>query len=430
MRPSKRSTSKTKCNVYSRKRSKKEKTQMTALIPNDDVTEVNATISSPTLNLKRYYIELHRVFKTERAKRFGAVVEDDGTHMCNSECTMIEVHGVVHLLSDGSHHICLGKLHCSDDTSKHAKPRDVLRDLYICSTTMCAHVCTPELCQSGVQTSEGKKCQLTGRFVSIEPAYTQGWQDDPWRAPCPRELSSCKTSDSNSGIDETITMRQLAVRLRKVQSGPYEWYDTLKYNISTAISAIMPYGQRRIKWQDLKQTRRYALMTTAVGRYKNSQDRDEKPIFLDEITVLCRAHETEESSFTGLLDEEQIISLVSTYATACLDYVMSLLDTTVIFDSDFRVNDTIIAVLYLRRSKLRVNGITIFAAEPVLRCLLPQAHALSFIFERNMSCFSGSLAYARESIILSARSNLHSSSKLQFPLFDSCSSDSVMQLLS
>jgi hypothetical protein len=389
-------------------RRKRHKTQYVAQDP--DIIADNAKIESDKARDKTRYDLLHSVYRQERAKRFGAVVEDDGTHECNLNCNMTNVLGVAFVLPDLSEHICMGERYCSAPSAYHEKPRFQLRDLYICENTMCAHICHPDWCKHSVQSSEGIKCNLTGRFGSIEPAYTQGWQDDPWRAPCPREQ---KLNTANEDSKE-MTLRQLAVLLKNPDATQVRT-DVIN-SVCMKVSEIMPYGQRRLKWQECKQLKRYSMTTTSISRYVNAQERENLPVFLDEVATICRHNEIEESAILGFVDENSIDALVLKYVSSCLDYILLLMYQTSFWESENRVDDTVISLLYLRCSKLKANGVTIFAAEPILRCLLPKAHALSFIFERSMGCFTNSLAQTR-AVISTAASSI-TSSDLQFPLYD------------
>ena len=115
-------------------------------------------------------------------------------------------------------------------------------------------------------------------------------------------------------------------------------------------------------------------------------------------------------------DEHMVDEIGTHYADECARYYIQLLRLPQFEHVDTRLDDSLIALLYLRCSLLRVAGVTIFSCESALAALLVPMHILPVVIGRPMSYFTNATTVTRGAICDAIESGLFPVASLQFPV--------------
>lgn len=234
------------------------------------------------------YDTLHRMYVTVYTARSIAVVCDAGTHTCTPDCTLKPVYGKCYHMIDGSEHVCLG-LACTLAREEHVSVICELQDLYVCEHTLVAHVCCNDVCRHGTATSEGNRCELTGRYTSTDPVYTRGWQDDNWRTPAPAaERTRSHKVGGPLPMSRTSTAWQLVARLKIIELVD-ETHRVIFSVARAVVVSLFPRGPNRLAYERDVTVTMHGTTIATVQKYVTLQLRLREPVFLDRVTELCRS---------------------------------------------------------------------------------------------------------------------------------------------
>jgi hypothetical protein len=236
------------------------------------------------------YDMLHHMYVAAYTAQSIAVVRDAGTHICTPTCTLKPVYGKCYRLIDGSEHTCLGLATCTLPRREHTSVICELGDLYVCEHTLVAHVCCNDVCRHSTATSEGNRCELTGRHTSTDPVYTRGWQDDTWRTPAPaaERTRPHKVRGASLPMSCTSTARQLVTRLKNTTL--VDETHRLVFEVARAVVvSVFPRGPKRIAYERNLTVTMHATTIATVQKYVALQLRSREPVFLDRVSELCRS---------------------------------------------------------------------------------------------------------------------------------------------
>jgi hypothetical protein len=263
-----------------------------------------------------------------------------------------------------------------------------------------------------VQVSEGHRCALTGRFNGDEPRYTVGWQDDEWRCKVSKDQEN-KRSPQLRCIQRTSCARSLWCA---VQADLVAARSDMLVVAREVISDVFPYSPLRLRWQEQSLARAYGEFNTRLARYVSKRMRANQPFFLDEIADIARDCSQQPCPVYRRVDEHAMLAVIELYASGCVDYVITLLQLTPLNRTEVRLIDIIVALMYLRCTTLRFEGVSIFMKETITCDLLAPVQSLPTIYGCTMAVFTDAQTLIRDTICRCVEDNSATASALQFPL--------------
>ena len=307
-------------------------------------------------NARRIFTQLEDQFNRGR-REFGGVrlppvvVRDDSTHICTNECNLV----------------------CLD----HATA------LYVCPRTLKPHYCVCGTCTAEYEVGpEGKICCLTGNIVDGDASIlSHGWREDQGRC-------------AWDGTCAVVGGGGYAVRLRPGDCGfEAKARRYAKRSNVDAAKTTHPCSEELVKCirsvrdifpgsrirAPLECSVRRTALTKAVGaicQYMRTQKTKGKKIAMLRISNLFRRYCARIPREPVIIPDDSTIHLLSIgYSKVGIDFLDKLWTTAKISPLPWHV--ALIALLYLQRRGIEINGTRILGADALLRAWLPQAHTIS-----------------------------------------------------
>ena len=332
------------------------------------------------------YAQLREAYQTMSTGHGRACVLDDGGHTCTTSCVHRHVPGRCYVTKEGDE-VCRVR-------GCRVRPGERvvcdLDDLYVCASSMKAHICTEETCTYTESTSDGRVCVLTGRILESEPTYSRGarraramtarsgWMDDPWRPPAPSfvEARGC----ARSPVIETVQ-----ALLRWHACGE----DKGREEIARAKADTCRYvttGLRGRQEEYIARALALAIKRGAQLARKSSLAR--QPVFMDEMYTRMSQRLPVDVPCATWMDESHFDEVMRVYLAGCVDYLIVLGEQAEWPVQDIPLRHAVTTLLYMHLRPITIEGVAVTTGDDLLRALLPPYHMLPLFLGSPMATYT------------------------------------------
>lgn len=328
-------------------------------------------------------------------KEFGMVATSNNTHKCSGSCRMIEVQGESFQVNgnpDVLHvHLLHPVVHCTAppvwQSAMHSRSRKHLKgQVYVCSESGNAHVCTERDCDGDtMETEAGMCCVLTGNVVAVNrKLYKHDWMEDSKYSGGQRTTSDTQRT-LRAKIDNTdngrVTRALCTIaELVPVGENDTEMLDTaidvLVNKAESILTELFPGSDTRKLIEEEEDAYTLKMLYLQYYRYIKNRKENNRPVMLDQLDKITmhtsKCDEVRSSRPRITVTRPKIREISHGYARGIVRYLQSLIKHTAYKVSTVNAYvNYVLAILYLQQHLFCLQGVEIFTGDTFLQCMLP-----------------------------------------------------------
>ena len=281
------------------------------------------------------------------------VIRGDQTHICTRECELL----------------CL----------------DAKASLFVCPRTLKPHYCGWGICTAEYEVGpEGKVCCLTGNVVDDDASIlSHGWLEDTGR----RRWDGVATSVGGStyaevlrpGDDGFVAAIRPVKRARHRAPAPRPPAPPQLGELKSCVQAvrdIFPGSQIRTPYECIDKSRALTKAICAIERYVRTKRSHKQSVSMLKVATLFRRHCARLPRVQLIIPDDDTIHLLAIgYSKVGIDFLTRLWVAAKIPPPQWQV--ALIALLYLQKRGIEINGTRVLGADVLLRAWLPEANMVS-----------------------------------------------------
>lgn len=321
------------------------------------------------------------------------VAADKQTHNCNERCKVMHAEGWAYAVRKRTdeYYVAAKEDTMPVDAGKwlHIAQREALgADLYICPETGKRHDCSDERCNAAcVVTPDGNACILTGRVRTGALYLSHGWIEDPWnqrmrctsvtgRQVAPRRpvrdavarmVDGLRSEEGDNGEgDDSFTASELGTAIEEVT-----------VIVCECIRKLFPWAPLRERSDRDLDTRDTEQCYEKFYRTAVAQMSAGKCVRFDELIqqfrTITRGEPPRWQRYYPRVDGAKIPILARQYAERVVGHLERLIRFTDFEVTTAKLVQLTASILYLSTTPLRLYGVDLVTADPVLVRLLPSS---------------------------------------------------------
>ena len=304
---------------------------------------------------RHIFAKFEAQFDLGRRKFGGAtfplvVVRENETHICNSDCNMV----------------------CLDQSTA----------LFVCPRTLKPHYCGWGTCTAEYEVGpEGKICCLTGNIVDSDASIlSHGWREDKgrsgWDGACSVVGGGGYAERLRPG-DEGFNAKKQRFTRRSFSTASIPIHPRREEVVSClqCVRDIFPGSRIRAPREDMVRCTALTKAVGAITQYVRTQQSQGKSIAILRVSNLFRRYCARIPKEPSVLPDDGTIYLLSVgYCKVGIDFLVQLWTKAKV--SPLPWNVAIVALLYLQRRGIEINGTRILGADALLRAWLPEANLI------------------------------------------------------
>ena len=278
------------------------------------------------------------------------VVRDNETHLCTSECNLV----------------------CLDQSMA----------VFVCPRTLKPHYCGWGTCTAEYEVGpEGKICCLTGNIVDSDASVlSHGWREDKgrygWNGACSVVGGGGYAERLRPGDDgfKAKIRRRIKRSVAATTTPTHPGREEL-VKCRQCVRDIFPGSRIRAPHECVVRATALTKAVGAISQYVRTQKSRGKSIAILRVSNLFRKHCARIPKEPLVLPDDGTMYLLSIgYCKVGVDFLAQLWSTAKISPLPWTV--AVVALLYLQRRGIEINGTRILGADALLRAWLPAAHTI------------------------------------------------------